>query len=746
MSRGIFIAIEGIDSSGKKTQAKLLVERLKAAGHKVELVDFPRYEEGSSHFVRDYLAGKFGEISQLSPYTASYFFAFDRYAASFDINKHLDKGHIVIANRFTGSNMAHQGGKIEDKQERLQYYNWIRQLEKSMNIAFPALNLVLEVPVEQVQDLMKKQGRIKDKHEESTKHLTDSHREYTELVEIYPEFEAVDCMKDGKLLSIPAISNLVWQKISKHLPEEKKSKYIEKVGGEYIISKEGEEYLNRVFTSTDKDIYAVTSHLPNATAAAAMARLSRRADDLRITVLDEFAEHEGKDEALLRRVITAYGDDSVQQLAGIHIVVEKASNLLTKKLEWGRLAAYLEQCTRYIYYDQKDSKGNYKYYTPKNLDAETAKEYEFTLNKIFDNYSKVVRVLTEYIRKHSKEKQDGAWKSATKAQACDIARALLPVATQSTVGIFASGQALESLIMHLRADELEESRNAGEQILEESRKVLPIILERADKPDRGGATTAYMAENRVNMDKVAEEVVPQTLDAASDPVKLVSYFPKNELDLLPHMLFAHSNQSLEAIKQSIEELSYDKKLEIFRTYVGERLNRRHKPSRALEQAHYSWELVCDYGIFRDLQRHRMVDDLQWQPLTPRYGYDVPDIVEKAGVLELFEQCFDLSYELYSKMQKAGFMLEAQYATLFGHRMRWKITYNARQAFHFHELRTTPQGHRAYRQLVKQMHDKLSEVHPLIGESMKFVNQGEDPELARLAAERYSRYKLKKLKG
>ena len=104
----------------------------------------------------------------------------------------------------------------------------------------------------------------------------------------------------------------------------------------------------------------------------------------------------------------------------------------------------------------------------------------------------------------------------------------------------------------------------------------------------------------------------------------------------------------------------------------------------------------------------------------------------------------MSLELYSYLQSSGYALEAQYATLLGHRMRWKITYNAREAFHFHELRTSPQGHPGYRKLVQQMHDKLAEVHPMMAEAMKFVNQGEDDSLTRLAAERYTQYKLNKL--
>jgi thymidylate synthase ThyX len=201
---------------------------------------------------------------------------------------------------------------------------------------------------------------------------------------------------------------------------------------------------------------------------------------------------------------------------------------------------------------------------------------------------------------------------------------------------------------------------------------------------------------------------------------------------------------LESIRKEVAVWSYAKKLDVFNAYVGERLNRRHKPGRALEKVHYSWDLMCDYGIFRDLQRHRMVDDLEWQYLSPRYGYEIPELIEKAGITEEFLDCFDESIELYSYLQKAGYELEAQYATLLGHKMRWKVTYNAREAFHLHELRTTPHGHPGYRKLVLEMHEQLLQVHPLLGEAMLFVNKDEDPALTRLAAERYTQYKLDKL--
>jgi dTMP kinase len=518
--------------------------------------------------------------------------------------------------------------------------------------------------------------------------------------------------------------------------------------GRPVITNAGRDYLTQAVTDVDSDVYAFTDKLSPVTIAAAMARLSRRADDMRITILDEFAVKADKDAQLLKRVITAYGDDSVQQLAGLHVVVENASNLLTKKLEWGRLAAYLEQSTRYIYFDQKDAKGQYRYYTPDYFKPSLKKQYQQAMDSIFDIYSKMVHQLTDYVRNNSstpEAERDVAWKGATKAQACDAIRTVLPVATKSTVGIFASGQALESLIMHLMSDELPEARAVGQKLLEQGRKIVPMFLERADKPERGGAMIAYRANTAQGVKELAKQYLPDShAGTSTEPVSLVDYWPKNELLLVPDMLYEHSNLSLEELQSDVNGWPYDQKLAVFRAYVGERLNRRHRPGRALEKAHYSWDLVCDYGIFRDLQRHRMVDDMNWQLLTPRYGYEVPKLVEDAGLTEQFEACFDISLKLYSTLQRTGYPLEAQYATLLGHKLRWKVTYNAREAFHLHELRTTPQGHPGYRKLVLQMHEKLAEVHPILAESMKFVNQDEDPELTRLAAERYSQFKLSQL--
>lgn len=769
--KGVFVVIEGTDGSGKGTQFTRLADRLAADGYDVVTFDFPQYDQASSFFVTEYLNGKYGSAEEVGPYTGSLFYALDRYHASKSIREALEAGKVVLANRFTGSNMAHQGTKFTNPEERRGYYIWLDSLEyELLKIPRPDQSIVLRVPADIAQQLVDQKekrsytDKQRDLHEADLNHLKRSVEMYDEMTRLFPkDFSEIDCIKNRKLMTIDEIHEKLFAAVKPLLanvkrgvkkPGKKESvvvqaEYVTKLeDGSYRITSDGKAFLDEAVTNTTGNVYAFNDALSPLTIAAAMARLSRRGDDMRVTILDEFAGAAGKDEKLLQRVITAYGDDSVQQLVGQHIVVENASNLLTKKLEWGRLAAYLEQSTRYIYFDQKNAEGRYKYYSPEVFDDQTKSHYNKKMDEIFALYSKMVHELTDYVAKNSsvpEDERDIAWKGAVRAQACDAVRAVLPVATQATVGIFASGQALESLIMHLLSDELDEARRVGQQILDEARKVIPTFLERADRPDRGGATIAYRANSHKAVQELAKQHLPEAYADAGEPVTLTDFWPRNEIDIVADILYEHSSLPLEQIRAEVETWDYDQKYAVFKAAIGERLNRRHKPGRAFEKAHYSWDLVCDYGIFRDLQRHRMVDDLNWQQLTPRYGYEVPELVEEAGLADMYEKCFDISLALHSYLQQAGYALESQYATLLGHRMRWKITYNAREAFHFHELRTSPQGHPGYRKLVLQMHEKLAQVHPLMADAMLFVNKGEDEELTRLAAERYTQYKLNTLK-
>lgn len=759
-----FFVIEGTDGSGKGTQTALLIEKLEQEGYDVAAFDFPQYDQESSYFVRGYLNGKYGSAKDVDAYTGSLFFALDRYEAASRIREALKAGKIVIANRYTASNMAHQGTKFDNAEQQRGYFIWLDHLEFGMlKIPRPALSIVLRVPAETAQEMVDSKAarsytdKKRDLHEADLNHLQKSVEVYDNLCQLFPkDFKQLDCTRGGKILPKETIHKLVWETIAPLLPAsarpEAPKKKAAKHSNKYITSDDsglrpseiGLKFLEESLTNTTGNIYAFKDKLSAQTIAAAMARLSRRGDDMRLTLLDEFANAPGHDNELLRRVITAYGDDSVQQLVGQHIVVENASNLLTKTIEKGRLAAYLEQSTRYIYFDEKTDSDQYRYYIPENFDELTRKTYCKLLDQIFEYYSELVHGLTDYVRSNSlvdKNERDAAWKSATRAQACDAARVVLPAAVTSTVGIFASGQALENLVMRLLSDPMLEARQAGEQILAESRKIMPVFLERADKPERGGAIINYRQETAASISETAKNHLPARHSSSNESVVLSDSWPRNELDLIADMLYEHCDASLAELRLETEKWTYEKKRHTFELYIGKRGNRRQRPGRALEKAHYSFDLLCDYGIFRDLQRHRMVDDISWQKLTPRYGYEMPKLVDDAGLSPILEKCFDTSLQLYSVLQGAGYEDEAQYAVLLGHKMRWKVTMNAREAFHILELRTSPQGHPAYRKLATQMYDKICEVHPLIGEAMKFVNPDEDPKLTRLAAERATRQKL-----
>lgn len=735
ITRGKYIVIEGGEGVGKSTQAALLIDRLLERGISAAYMQEP----GSTPFAQ--------ELRQLikhgparTPKTNVLAFNAARAETIAEIEQHLAAGTWVVADRSFLSNIVYQGyGEGQD-------INKIREIcDYALGETRPDLIVILEVTPETAAARLGDRGKGGDYFEDMASQFHDRLREGFRTEAEQHGFPLIN--GEG---TKEQITTQIWQYVenlsNRKADTSQSNAYIDKVDDRFLITDKGKKELEKYLTNVNGDVYAFTGTLDPVTVAAAMARLSRRGDDMRVTLLDEFIDKVGKDEQLLHRVITAYGDDSVQQLVGIHVVVENASNLLTKKLEWGRLASYLEQSTRYIYFDQKDSRGKYKYFTPENLDAETKQHYNSKIDRVFDIYSELVHALTDYIQKESsvsKEEQDGAWRAATRAQACDAARPILPVATKSTVGIFASGQAIESLIMHLMSDVSVEARSIGQQILDESRKVIPAFLERADKPDRGGAAIAYRAETKESIEKLTSANLPAH-SVAFEPATLIEANMRNELDLVPFMLYEASSLSLEELQREVSQWPVERKIEAFERYMGERLNRRHKPGRALEHLHYTWDIVCDYGIFRDLQRHRMVDGIEWQALTPRYGYDIPALVEEAGLSELFEKAFDTSVGLYNFLQKQGYVDEAQYATLLGQRMRWKVTYNARQAFHLHELRTTPQGHPGYRKLINMMHERIGEVHPMLTKAMRFVNSDEDPELTRLAAERYTQFKLQQL--
>jgi thymidylate synthase ThyX len=515
--------------------------------------------------------------------------------------------------------------------------------------------------------------------------------------------------------------------------------------GLLYLTEVGKERIKPWVTDIESDVYAFSSESDAQAVSAAMARLSRNSNDLRTIIASEFMGEEGKDLALLRRVVNQFGDDSVMQLYPMQMVFEGVSNLATKEIEWGRYAAYLEQSTRYLRFDKKDQKGHYSYYTPSEFDDETKKMYEKHVDEIFDIYSELYEKLYEHTMSSSKvpeNERDGAWRRACHAQACDGVRSLLPAATKATVGVVGSAQAINNMLLHLLSHELPEMNTLGQKGLEAVRKVAPVFFERTDMPTRGGIVSDHRRITRDSTRELASDMLSDMdVAAQSGPYVRMLSVDGSEDELVAKILFDASNFPSETIQAVVAKLPSEEKQKVITTYVGERYNRRAKPGRAFEFPHYLFEVQCDYGAFRDIQRHRLVDGLDWQMLHTELGHVTPDIIKEIGLKEKYEHAFDLSKELYQTLQERGYEQQAQYATLFGHIMRFNMKVNARSLTHTAELRTSSQGHPAYRKVYQDIHALVAKAHPNIAAAMRFVSTDEDEALARLGAERHHQTKF-----
>jgi thymidylate synthase ThyX len=508
--------------------------------------------------------------------------------------------------------------------------------------------------------------------------------------------------------------------------------------------------LRPYFTNLDGPVFALVN-LPEVVKGALFARYSRSPKSLRRLFLDEFVgdlDLTGdltvdatvglrRAEELYERVFLEYGDDSVAQLGGVHLACEQASNLLTKVLEWGRLMAYLEQSTRYIPYDTRLG-GRYRYWRDPDIGRSSlGTRYIGDLDALFDAYTQMLPELMEWARaRYPKEAGDSdfVYKQTIKAKACDAARGILPAATLSNVGIYGTGQAYEALLLRMRAHPLPETRQYGALMLPELRKVVPSFLARVDRPERGGAWSEYFDETRRATADVVSRVFSGEQPEPRPAVMLTDFDPEGEEKVLAAICYPHTNLPEDQVRARVRRLTADERVALLRAYVGERGNRRHRPGRAFERTDYRFDVLCDYGAFRDLQRHRMMT-IEWQPLSPVHGYDVPEAVAEAGVAAAFDEAMARSAALHDALAPR-FPEQAPYAVSLAYRVRFAMQLNAREAMHMLELRTSPQGHPSYRRVCQEMHRLIAEEagHRAVAEAMRHVDHT-TYELERLAAER-----------
>ena len=508
------------------------------------------------------------------------------------------------------------------------------------------------------------------------------------------------------------------------------------------------EILARYFTNDDRPVFCIVN-LPEIVKGALFARYSRTKKSLRRLFLDEFYEPEigapthpdetgaARAEELYDRIFIEYGDDSVAQLGGAHIAVEQCSNVLTKLIERGRLAGYLEQSTRYVAYDDRPG-GRWRFYLePDILASRHGKAYETTMDRIFELYaSSVEPTVTAFARlfPQQPEDPDRVWKATIRAKALDALRGMLPAATVSNLGVYAAGQAFETMLYRLRASPLAEAREVADQMLTELRKVIPSFLVRVDQPHRGGEWTAYFRTNRERMCALAADVLAGEEPESRPLVTLTAWESDADEILVAAMLYSYSDLPEDRLLEIARKMSPEERLRVLHAYVGDRKNRRHKPGRGFERIWYRFDVLADYGGFRDLQRHRMLT-VDWQDLSPKHGYEMPADAEELGFAPAFREAAERSAELWDRIYP-DLPDQAPYVVCMAYKIRYVMQMNLREALHLIELRSSPQGHAAYRKIAHEMYRQIAEVagHRTVAEVMTYVDLGV-VDLERLEAER-----------
>lgn len=517
------------------------------------------------------------------------------------------------------------------------------------------------------------------------------------------------------------------------------------------FTEEEKKLLRPYFSNLDKRVFCLVN-LPEVVKGALFSRYSRTDLSLRKVLLDEFINRPemelnnikdgtgwevlavGKAEKFYERVLVGFGDDSVAELGGCHIAVEGVSQIAAKFIESARLGiSPLEKSTRYIWFDRKTD-GKYRYLRPDRLmNSEFADDYTGLCDMLFDTYTRLIPALTSYFKEKFPKTNDiseRGYEAVIRAKACDALRVFLPAATLTNLGLFGNGRAFEYLLTKMYSSQLEELSGTARMMQQELEKIIPSFVKRADDNNHGAIAQEFLREtaNAVAMASQEFEKKPEI----SIEVQLVDYDKDAEPSVLAAILYPHSRMTLPQLRKVVSSMPEDAKKRIISEYLSRRKNRRHKPGRAFENIYYTFDILANYGIYRDLQRHRILTQ-EPQDLTTAHGYDTPKDLVEAGFGDDYSLCMKKARELYDRIF-IRFPKEAQYVVPFGYRIRWYVKMNLREAFHYTELRSSMQGHADYRRVAQQIAREVKRATPLLTEYLSFVDF-KTYELERLESEK-----------
>jgi thymidylate synthase ThyX len=519
----------------------------------------------------------------------------------------------------------------------------------------------------------------------------------------------------------------------------------------YDFSDREKSILDQHFSNTDKYVFAITTPR-QVDRGALMSRYSRSDKTMRKIFLDEFVTNPNRGKEFYSKILSEYGDDSVAELGEAQIAVEWISNIAAKKIEDQRIGlSYLEKSSRYIPFDHKVS-NMYKYYRDDRIiKSKYADQYIESCDHAFDVYSKSINLMQKFISeiepiddfvyydsisKSEKpfhkltDRQDiesgkKVYNSTVRSKTLDILRNLLPAATLTNLGITGNGRAFEYLLTRLYCSELNELKDLAHLMNSELNCVIPSFIKRVNEK-HGKSLQSFMINTNKEISKLTDKYLRNIQpDFSPVGVRLIDYTDSKdaEVKIVSAILYENAHgQSLHDIIKLVESFPQERRNEIILAYTKFRENRRHRPGRAFEMVEYLFEMFTNFGMFRDLHRHRILT-IERQLLSTKHGYDIPNEIIDSGIEKDFKDCMYLSDNVYQNIAKT-MPIEAQYAVNFAYRYPYFIKINLRELYHMIELRTSAQGHPDYRYICQQIYKKINDIHPILTKGMKFVNLNE----------------------
>ncbi len=469
---------------------------------------------------------------------------------------------------------------------------------------------------------------------------------------------------------------------------------------------------------------------------------------------DDEGEPEGQMTAIKRaqnfydRILDGYGDDSIGELGGGHLAIENISMLGAKSVEDCRIGGSpLEKSTRYIYFDQKIN-GEFLFYREPILMTSAYRDlYLDTCNRLFETYSQLIPPLTDLMEKRFPRELDVskvAYTAALRAKVLDCLRGLLPASALTNMGVYGNGRFFETLIQKLNAATLTEMQDVGKKAFLELSKVIPSFVRRADAGHKHQKSfTDFQEQMQGELKELAAKYADPVEKMRGPGVRLLSYDADAKAKVAAALLFTHSGAGLWELQEQCRTLSEEDLNRILDAASNYRENRRHKSPRALEHASFTFEIVADFGVYRDLQRHRMLTQ-ERQILGCSLGYFVPPEIRETEMEEPYCVAMEEAKKAFDTIV-AELPEEAQYVVPMAYNMHWYFHINLRALQWLCELRSSPAGHPTYRYIAQEMAKQVCKVFPSFERFFKFVDY-EGYELGRLGQEIRIAEKLQSREG